>query len=302
MKTILSHPNFEYLALDIANDNKWKINKADISMKTFPDSWPNIFINDVKNLIEHKEVTYIWDFSRPEDFFINFAAIRWIIDYYADKVRVILPYFPVWTMERIETKWEVATAKYFADIMSLLPQARESKTSIHIFDIHALVERFLFDSRQVNAEIHTAMSLLKEEISGKTIVFPDDWAKKRFGRDFNNFDTIVCSKIRVWDERHIQIKEWDPAWKDLIIIDDLIQTWWTIKETADKLRELWAKSVCAYATHWVFPNNSHIELAKKLDKLIVTDSIPENINRAKDVINMQVISIKPLIEKIIFRE
>lgn len=302
MKTIISHPNFEYLTQNITNDNKWKINKADISMKTFPDAWPNIFINDVKNLIEHKEVTYIWDFSRPEDFFINFAAIRWIIDYYADKVRVILPYFPVWTMERIETKWEVATAKYFADIMSLLPQARESKTSIHIFDIHALVERFLFDSRQVNAEIHTAMSLLKEEISGKTIVFPDDGAKKRFWRDFSDFDVIVCSKVRVWDERHIQIKEWNPEWKDLIIIDDLIQTWWTIKETANKLRELWAKSVSAYATHWVFPNDSHISLAENLDKLIVTDSIPSNIKKAENIVNMQVISIKPLIEKIIFRQ
>lgn len=302
MKTILSHPNFEYLAESISNDSNWEIVKENISMKTFPDTWPNIFINDVKNLIEHKEVTYIWDFSKPEDLFINFAAIRWIIDYYADKVRVILPYFPVWTMERIEVKWEVATAKYFADIMSLLPSWREAKTSIHIFDIHALVERFLFDSRQVNTEIHTAMSLLKEEIVGKTIVFPDDWAKKRFGRDFEDFDVIVCWKVRENDNRIIQIKEWNPNWKDVIIIDDLIQTWWTIRETADKLRNLWARYVSAYATHWVFPNNSHIELAKSLDKLIVTDTIPENINRAKDIVNMQVLSIKPLIEKIISRQ
>ncbi|NVP17833.1 ribose-phosphate diphosphokinase [Candidatus Gracilibacteria bacterium] len=302
MKTIISHPNFEYLTQNIANDNKGKINKADISMKTFPDSWPNIFINDVKDLIEHQEVTYIGDFSKPEDLFINFSAIRGIIDYYADKVRVILPYFPVGTMERIETKGEVATAKYFADIMSLLPSGREAKTSIHIFDIHALVERFLFDSRQVNAEIHTAMSLLKKEIEGKTIVFPDDGAKKRFGKDFSDFDVIVCSKVRVGNERHIQIKEGDAAGKDLIIIDDLIQTGGTIKETANKLRELGAKSVCAYATHGVFPNDSHISLAENLDKLIVTDSIPSNIKKAENIVNMQVISIKPLIEKIIFRE
>ncbi|MDD3144813.1 MAG: ribose-phosphate diphosphokinase [Candidatus Gracilibacteria bacterium] len=301
MKTILSHPNFEYLAESISNDSNGEIVKENISMKTFPDAWPNIFINDVKNLIEHKEVTYIGDFSKPEDLFINFAAIRGIIDYYADKVRVILPYFPVGTMERIEVKGEVATAKYFADIMSSLPSGREAKTSIHIFDIHALVERFLFDSRQVNAEIHTAMSLLKEEIIGKTIVFPDDGAKKRFGRDFDNFDVIVCGKIRENDKRIIQIKEGDPNGKDVIIIDDLIQTGGTIRETADKLRNLGAKSVLAYATHGVFPNNSHIELAKSLDKLIVTDTIPENINRAKDVVNMQILSIKPLIEKIISR-
>jgi hypothetical protein len=35
---------------------------------------------------------------------MNFAVIRGILDYSADKVRIILPYFPVGTMERIETK------------------------------------------------------------------------------------------------------------------------------------------------------------------------------------------------------
>lgn len=298
MKTIVSHPNFSYLAEEIAKENDIKIAKA--SFEKFEDWWPNIFINNVKELIEHKEITYIWDFSKPEDLFLNFAAIRWIIDYYASKVRVILPYFPVWTMERIDTKWQVATARYYADILSQFPHGREWKTSIHIFDIHALVERFLFDSHSVNVEIHTAMSLLKDEIAGKSIVFPDDGALKRFWRDFSDFDTIVCSKVRDGDKRIITIKEWDPKWKDVIIIDDLIQTGWTIKKTAEKLRELWAKSVSSYATHWVFPNDSHIDLASKLDKLIVTDSIPANIQRAKDTPNMQVISIKWLVEKIIF--
>lgn len=298
MKTIITHPNFSYLWKEITKDNE--ISQIPVSFDKFEDSWPNLFIEKVKDLVEHKEVTYIWDFSQPEDLFQNYAIVRWIIDYYANKVRIILPYFPVWTMERIDTKWQIATAKYFADILSSLPPAREWKTSIHIFDIHALVERFLFDSRTINAEIHTAMSLLRQEIEWKTIVFPDEWASKRFWKDFSDYDTVICSKVREWDKRVITVKEWDPKWKDVIIIDDLIQTWWTIKKTAEKLRELWAKSVSAYATHWVFPNDSYIDLASSLDKLIVTDSIPANIERAKNTPNMQVLSIKTLVEKIIF--
>jgi len=300
MKTVITHPNFDYLWDKIALDNK--IDRANVSFEKFEDGWPNIFINWVKELVEHKEITYIWDFSKSEDLFLNFAAIRWILDYYANKVRVILPYFPVGTMERIDTKWQVATARYYADIMSQFPFARESKTSIHIFDIHALVERFLFDSHSVNVEIHTAMSLLREEIKWKSIVFPDEGALKRFWKDFKDQDIIVCSKVRNWDKREITIKEWDPKWKDVIIIDDLIQTGWTIKKTAEKLRELWARSVSSYATHWVFPNNSHIELAKSLDKLIVTDTIPANIKRANEVVNMEVFSIKWLVEKIMFHD
>lgn len=302
MKTILSHPNFDELSSKIVQSRPNELSLGKISMQNFADGWPNIFIDDVKEKIEHQEVTYIGDFSNPKDFFLNFATIRWILDYYADKVRVILPYFPVGTMERIETKWEVATAKYFADIMSILPSGRSQKTSIHIFDIHALVERFLFDSRQVNVEIHTAMSLLKKEMEGKTIVFPDDGAKKRFWKDFDNFDTIVCSKVRVGNERHIEIKEGYPYGKEVIIIDDLIQTGGTIKETTRKLRELWAASVSAYATHGVFPNDSHISLTSELNILIVTDSIPENVSRAKLLENMKILSIAPLVEKIIMRD
>lgn len=299
MKTIITHPNFNYLG-DILAKNK-AFQKAQVKMERFADNWPNIFIEDVKNMVEHKEVVYIWDFSNPSELFMNFSIIRWILDYYADELIVIMPYFPVWTMERIETKWEIATAKYFAEIMSMFPAGRKTKTSVHIFDIHALVERFLFDSHIVNTEIHTAMSLLKEKLEWKTIVFPDDWAKKRFWNDFLWFDNVVCLKSRIWNERIISIKEWNPAWKDLIIIDDLIQTWWTIKETAIKLRGLWAKSVSAFSTHGIFPNNSHIELSKYLDKLIVTDTIPENVLRINDVDNMEVLSISSLIEKIVLR-
>jgi len=65
------------------------------------------------------------------------------------------------------------------------------------------------------------------------------------------------------------------------------------------LREKGALSVRAFAPHGVFPEDSHIRLASELNELIVTDSIPANIERAKLLRNMRVISIAPLIEKIL---
>lgn len=297
-KTIITHPNFDYLWEQIAEDN-WII-KVDINFWVFPDKWPNLFIKKVKTLIEKRDVTYIWDFSSPIDFFKNYAIIRWIIDYYASKVRVILPYFPVWTMERITEKWEIATARYFADVMSTLPSWREWKTSIHIFDIHALVERFLFDSHNVSVEMHTAMGLLKEELKWKKLVFPDDWAKKRFGNDFKWFETILCAKERIWKERKVRVVEGDPKWKDVIILDDIFFSWSTVLSTKEVLIEAWANSVSAFWPHWFCPKNSHINLSKNLHEFIVTDTIPVNIKRAKKIENMKVKSIKPLVEKIMF--
>lgn len=297
-KTLIAHPSFSELWQKIAEE-KW-MDFPQVRFENFPDEWPNLFIEDIKESIEHQDVTYVWDFSRPEDLFINYSMMRWILDYYAGKLRVVMPYFPVGTMERISEKWEIATAKYFADIMSHLPDGRNGKTSIHTFDIHALVERFLFDSFKVNLETHTAMNHLDKIAKDKVIVFPDEWAEKRFWKDFPNHETITLSKKRVWDERVIELKEWKPEWKDLLMVDDLIQSWGTLIRSAEFLRDMWAKSVSWYATHWVFPKDSYIQLADCLDMLYVTDSIPENIQRAQRVDNMQVISLKSDYEKLIF--
>jgi hypothetical protein len=62
-----------------------------------------------------------------------------------------------------------------ADEFSALPSGRNAKNSLHTFDIHALQERFFFDSRMINAELHTAMGLIKNIIPRDTvIVFPDE--------------------------------------------------------------------------------------------------------------------------------
>ncbi len=297
-KTLIVHPNFRELGEEISQKNE--MNFPQVQFENFPDSWPNLFIQDVKDTIEHHDVTYIWDFSRPEDMFINYAMMRWILDYYAGKLRVIMPYFPVGTMERISEKWEIATAKYFADIMSHLPEGRNGKTSIHTFDIHALVERFLFDSFQVNLETHTAMNHIRDIAKDMVIVFPDEGAEKRFAKEFPGHETIVLSKKRENGERIISLKEGNPAGKKLLLVDDLIQSGGTLIRAAEFLRNLWAISVSGYATHWVFPSDSHKQLASCLDMLYVTDSIPENNQRAQGIDNMEIISLSGDIQKIMF--
>ena len=57
------------------------------------------------------------------------------------------------------------------------------------------------------------------------------------------------------------------------------------------LRARGAKTVKAFAPHGVFPFDSYKDLANELDELIVTDTIPENIDRAKFIINMRVLQI-----------
>ncbi len=235
MKTIITHPNFDYLWEELEQD-LW-IKKADVKMDSFPDWWPNI--NITKEDIQNKVATVILDFSNQKDFFINYALLQWLVNYKVEALNIIMPYFPVWTMERVWKPWEVATAHSFAQILSSLPTWKSwRKNNLHIFDIHAEVEEFLFNSWRINVEATSAFSLLQHEIEWKSIVFPDEWAAKRFWNKFEKNEKIICSKKRVWNKRVIEIKEWEVEWRDVIITDDLIQTWWTIIETANLIKNM----------------------------------------------------------------
>ena len=82
-------------------------------------------------------------------------------------------------------------------------------------------------------------------------------AAKRFGQFFKErgFDIIVCGKVRDGDKRKIYIQEGDTVGKDIVIVDDLVQTGGTLYECAVALKSHGATSVNAYVTHAVFPNS-----------------------------------------------
>lgn len=224
MKTIFTHPNFSALANSLVKQNQ-DMHLGRVDFSTFKDGWPNIFLSHVEEDIEHKEVIYIGDFSQMEYLFPNYAFIRAILGYYCKKLTIIIPFFPVGTMERISKKGEVATSRFLADIFSQLPSGAAAKTSIHIFDIHTLEQRFFFNDFMVNTELHTAIDLIKQKISPDTVVvFPDEGAKKRFSSEFLDYEVVTCSKVRVGDERIITVHDGDVAGKEVVIIDDLIQT------------------------------------------------------------------------------
>ncbi|NRH20694.1 ribose-phosphate diphosphokinase [Candidatus Gracilibacteria bacterium] len=298
MKTIIAHSRFDYLADEIVEKNPETIQKGNALFLRFPDTTPNLKFPSVKNDIEHQDVTYIGDFSQADELFEHYNTLFNLVKNTANKVRIIMPYFPMGTSERVERKGETETAHAFAHLISSLPSGRDAKNSVHIFDIHALVEQSLFNPDRINAELHTATGLLRLE-EDEVIVFPDDGAAKRFKDIFPDVERIICGKIRDGEKRIVTLKEGNPKGKKVIIIDDLIQTGGTIIETAHMLRDRGAQSVRAFAPHGVFPGNSHIRLANELDELIVTDSIPANILRAQSVANMRALSIASLIGKIV---
>lgn len=296
MKTLITHPNFFFLKDQILTETNI-FNSWNVDFWTFPDGWPQIFFQNIEQ-IKNQEIVYIADFSKPEYVFENYSIIRSLFLYQAKKIDIFTPFFPVGTMERIIEIWEVATSKYFADILSLLP-IWNTRTTLHIFDIHSLEQRFFFNDFNVSVELHTCMWNIKNIIDkNTTIVFPDQWAKKRFSNEFEWYETLYCAKQRIWEKRVISLLDGDVNGKNILIVDDLIQTGWTIINTSILLKKLWANTVSSFATHWVFPNESYQKLSENLDFLYTTDSIPSKIHNLKIIKNIKILSISNNIIKI----
>jgi len=160
-------------------------------------------------------------------------------------------------MERVVKEGEIATANTLAWQFNSLPRIA-NPTKVVIYDLHTLQNRFYFKGGAL-VKMATAIPILVnalQEHYGEepfSIAFPDEGAMKRFSSHFSKFDTIICGKRRVGNDRIVVIQDGDPNGKRIIIVDDLVQTGGTLHVCKNKLLEAGAISVDAYVTHAVFP-------------------------------------------------
>ena len=90
--------------------------------------------------------------------------------------------------------------------------------------------------------------------------------------------------------------------KDVVIIDDMIDTAGTLIESVKAIKEHGAKSIFACATHPVFsgPALERIANCKELSGVIVTDTIPLRAE-GQDVSKIKVLSTAEILAKAIHR-
>ena len=89
-------------------------------------------------------------------------------------------------------------------------------------------------------------------------------------------DLVICDKHR---KRANQVEEMhligEVDGRDVIIVDDMIDTGGTICKAAEMMLEKGAKSVRAFCTHPVLSGNAHERIANSvLEELVVCDTIP----------------------------
>eukprot|EP00195_Chlamydomonas_chlamydogama_P015597 CAMPEP_0202902958 /NCGR_PEP_ID=MMETSP1392-20130828/19650_1 /ASSEMBLY_ACC=CAM_ASM_000868 /TAXON_ID=225041 /ORGANISM="Chlamydomonas chlamydogama, Strain SAG 11-48b" /LENGTH=355 /DNA_ID=CAMNT_0049589863 /DNA_START=336 /DNA_END=1403 /DNA_ORIENTATION=+ len=255
-------PETEHLAKKVAQLGGASIELGKIRWRKFADGFPDLFVENAMN-IRNKHVAFLASFHNPSVIFEQISVIYALPRLFVGSFTLVLPFFPTGTLERVETEGDVATAFTLARILSNVPPSRGGPTSLVIFDIHALQERFYFGDA-VLPLFESGVPLLLERLrqlpdrDNITIAYPDEGAWKRFHYQFKaeGYPEVVCTKVRDGAKRIVRVKEGDCKGRHVVIVDDLVQSGGTLLECQLVLASMGAKHVSAYVTHGVFPNYS----------------------------------------------
>ncbi|XBI28863.1 hypothetical protein VPH35_052991 [Triticum aestivum] len=290
------------LAQQVAARND-DIELCTISWRKFPDGFPDLFIPNAQN-IRGRHVAFLASFSSPGVIFEQISIIYNLPKLFIASFTLILPFFPTGTSERMEDEGDVATAFTLARSLSHIPISRGGPTSLVIFDIHALQERFYFGDAILPC-FESGIPLLKSRLQelpdsdNIAIAFPDDGAWKRFYKQLQHFPMIICNKVREGDQRIVRIKEGDARGRHVVIVDDLVQSGGTLIECQKVLAAHGAAKVSAYVTHGIFPNKSWEKFKPDngegpehaLSHFWITDSCPLTVEAVKDRRPFEILSL-----------
>lgn len=284
MITLLFCPQMEPLARRIAGaDARFVL--GDVRWNSFLDGYPDLWVENMESL-RNNDVAMLASFDSPADIFPQLSLIYEVPRYGVRSFKVVLPYFPTGTMERVDRDGRIATAATLARMLSVIPMTISGASQVLLYDIHALQERFYF-SDQVIPRLETALPLVKREIErldAPIVVFPDDGASKRFGGIFKKFDRAVCMKKREDGTRNIVLREGNPQGRHAVIIDDLVQSGSTLIASKDMLKQAGAAKVSAYVTHGVFPQQSWKRfLDAGFENFWLTDSCPLSVQEIEAI-------------------
>ena len=194
----------------------------------------------------------------------------------AHSVIAVIPYFG-WARQDRKDKPRVSIgAKLIADLLSVAGLDRLITMDLHADQIQG------FFNVPVDHLYASSVFLdyIREELPFDNLVIatPDVGGTKRASSysKFLELPMVICYKRRLKANQISDMKILgDVEGKDVLLIDDIVDTAGTITRAADLLKQHGAKSVRAMASHAVMSDPATERIANScLEEMIFTDSIP----------------------------
>jgi ribose-phosphate pyrophosphokinase len=193
----------------------------------------------------------------------------------ASAVNVVIPYFGYARQDRKDKPRVAIAAKLMANLLSAAGAQR-----IITCDLHADQIQGFFDIPVDHLDGSYIFVPYLKSLGTNDIMFasPDVGGIKRarsFAKFFNA-DLAVCDKYRKEANKIESMRLiGEVEGKDVILVDDLVDTAGTICKAAGLLKEKGARSVRAVCTHGVLSGKAYDNINNSvLEELVVTDTIP----------------------------
>ena len=216
----------------------------------------------------------------------------------ASSITAVVPYFGYARQDRKAAPRVPISAKLVANMMQTAGIDR-----VVTMDLHAGQIQGFFDVPVDNLYGSLIfLDYLKEKNLKNPIIASPDVGGVARARSFAkklSLDLVIVDKRREEaNKSEVMNIIGDVAGKDVILIDDMIDTAGTIVKAAGAFKEQGAKSVSAFCTHAVLSGPAYERIESgALDGLVVTDTIP--LKRESD--RIKVISVAPLFGEVIRR-
>ncbi len=221
----------------------------------------------------------------------------------ADSITAVVPHYGYSRQDRKASPRTPISAKLVSDLITVAGASRVVTMDLHAGQIQGFFN-IPFDNIYASPVF---LKYIKENIdlSNLTLVSPDAggvervrWYAKRLEKDIAMIDKRrtgpnVAKAMNIVG---------DVDGKDVIIVDDMIDTAGTLVEAAKTLRTHGAKKIYAFATHGVFSNPAaeRIDACVEMEAVIITDTIPLT-PELKKVSKIKVLSTAEILSKAIHR-
>tara|TARA_A100000164_G_C21859113_1_gene749101 strand:+ start:212 stop:1090 length:879 start_codon:yes stop_codon:yes gene_type:complete len=213
----------------------------------------------------------------------------------ARHITAVIPYFGWARQDRKDKPRVPIGAKLIAKLIEAAGATRIITMDLHADQIQGFFEKPVDHLYASTIFIPYVESLKLENL---TIASPDMGGSKRAYAysKFLKSDVVICYKQRIKSNiiSHMEVIG-EVKGKNVVLVDDMVDTAGTLTKAADLMIERGAKSVRAICTHAILSGNAveKIENSNLLE-LIVTDSIPSRQSSQK----IRVLSCAPLFSEV----
>jgi ribose-phosphate pyrophosphokinase len=270
---------------------------SDVNIRNFSDG--KIWVKFEEN-VRGVDLFIIQSTFAPSD---NIMELLMLIDAAkrasANRITVVMPYFGYARQDRKDQPRVSVTAKLVANLIE-----RAGADRIITIDLHSSQIQGFFDVPldHLYASPVLLRALKKFKIDNLTFAAPDVGGVKtaRSYAKRMQADLILVDKRRpqhnVAEIMHII---GNVEGKNIVIVDDMIDTGNTFIQCAEALKSKGANDIYGICVHPVFSGNAQerIENSEAINKMLITDTIPVKTTSPK----MEIVSVSELLSEAILR-